>query len=212
VNLKLILASFAAVIILYLSVSFVLSIPTETKEFYERLQPRNQPIQTETTEPEFRNELYKKASFIPQANYTIDALLLHKKKYYRGLEAKVIPWDYALGWGIMSDPESLKGLKIGQVMRFYRYSWKRDYPIPQTQIRDNSANCHLIPASKNLLKVIKKIKKGDTIRINGFLVNVSLEGKRPWVWKTSMIRTDDGAGACETIYVKSIVWKEKLYE
>ena len=209
--MKLILSAFAAIIIIYNVIAFALSIPTETKEFYERLQPQNQPIQTETAEPEFRNKLYKKASFIPKANYTIDARLLHKKKYYKGIQAKTIPWDYALGWGIMSDPQTLKGLKIKQTLRFYLYSWGPGYTTPQIQLKDNSANCHLIPASKNLLKVIKKVKKGDTIRINGFLVDVSLEGKRPWVWKTSMIRTDDGAGACETIYVKSIVWNEKLY-
>ncbi|MDO9576561.1 MAG: hypothetical protein Q7J16_01620 [Candidatus Cloacimonadales bacterium] len=209
--MKLILSAFAAVIIIYLGVSYVLSIPTETKDFHETLQPQNQPIQVETTEPQFRNELYKKVSFVPRASYSIDARLLHKKKYYKGLEAKTILWDFALGWGIMSDPNTLNGLKIKQTLRFYLYSWGPGYTTPQTEIRDNSANCHLIPASNNLLKVIKKVKKGDNIRISGYLVDVSFEGKRPYVWKTSTIRTDDGAEACETFYVDSIVWNGKVY-
>ena len=189
----------------------MLSIPAETSNFYETLQPQNQPIQEKTTELQFRNKLYKKVSFIAQSSFSIDARLLHKKKYTRGIEARTMPWDFALGWSIMSDPQMLKGLKIKQTLRFYLYSWGPGYTTPQTEIKNNSANCHLIPASNNLLKVIKKIKKGDTIRIKGLLVDVSFENKRPYVWKTSLVRDDDGAGACETIYVESIVWNGVIY-
>ncbi|MCF7793185.1 MAG: hypothetical protein K9N09_08005 [Candidatus Cloacimonetes bacterium] len=209
--MKVILAVFAAIAVLYFSISYFLSIPEATYDFREVLQPQNQPIQQHTSEPQFSNDLYQKVKFTPKANYQIDARLLHKKKYYKGIEAKTIPWDFALGWGIMSDPKSLEGLKVKQTIRFYRYSWGPGYSIPQLQIKDNSANCHLIPATKNLKKVMGKIKKDDVLRIEGFLVDVSFEHKRPYVWRTSTIRTDEGAGACETIYVKSIVWNGKLY-
>lgn len=199
------------VIILIFTLCFLNGIPSEASEYYDSLNPQDQPFQETISLPEFTNYLYKNVSFIPRAKYSIDARLLRKKKYSRGIEARTIPWDFALGWGIMSEQSNLNDLKLKQLLRFYLYSLKPGHPIPQTQIRDNSANCHLIPASKNLLKVLAKIRKGDLIRIEGYLVDISFEHKRPYVWKTSLVRTDEGAGACETIYVESIIWKGKKY-
>lgn len=76
--MKIILAVFASVAIIYFGVSYFLSLPVETYDFRENLQPQNQLIQQQTFEPEFRSELYKNVKFIPQANYKIDARLLEE--------------------------------------------------------------------------------------------------------------------------------------
>ena len=210
--MKYIISVIITVAIILAGVNYILSSPSETSTFVESLQPQNQPQQRLIDQPQFQDDFHKNVSFIPRAIYSIDARLLSKKRYYKGLEAKTIPWDFALGWGVMSDPETLKGLKIKQTLRFYLYSWGPGYTISQTQIRDNSANCHLIPANQNLLNVLKRIKKHEIIRVSGMLVDISFEGKKPYIWQTSLVRNDDQAGACETIYVTSIVWNGKLYK
>jgi hypothetical protein len=210
--MKFVIAGIIAVLLILFGLNNFFSIPYETAVYNENLQPQNQPQQRVVDQPQFKDDFHKNVSFTPRATYFIDARLLSKKKYYKGQEAKTIPWDFALGWGVMSNPNTLQDLKIKQTLRFYLYSWGPGYTTPQTEIRDNSANCHLIPANKNLLNVIKKIRKGNTLRISGMLVDVSFEGKRPYVWKTSLVRNDDGAGACETVYVKSIVWNGKVYK
>ena len=70
------------------------------------------------------------------------------------------------------------------------------------------SNNHLIPADTRVKKAIKKIKKGDHIRITGYLVYI--DGKKSdgttFFWNSSTTRDDDGDGACEVIYVTDVEW------
>ena len=47
-----------------------------------------------------------------------------------------------------------------------------------------------------------QLREGDVIVLQGYLVDVDHESG--WMWRTSMSRTDTGAGACEIVYVESI--------
>ena len=72
------------------------------------------------------------------------------------------------------------------------------------------SNDHLLARDRKLEKKIESFAVGDQVRLKGKLVDVKahLTGKggsydaSEISWKTSVIRTDHGAGACEVFYVE----------
>ncbi|UXI67643.1 hypothetical protein [Tahibacter amnicola] len=136
----------------------------------------------------------------PKARFAITARVLSSETYRFDPLASLVPVDLALGWGRMSDSDVLKDVAISQSNRFYW--WKvKEFPIPQREIIESSANMHLIPADAGVDRLIRRARTGDVVRFEGFLVSVT-DGKGGH-WTSSMTRADSGAGACELIYVES---------
>lgn len=160
--------------------------------FYE------EPQQEETNRPPFR---FKKMIISPLATFSIRARILSRENYYLDPASKISPIDLAMGWGRMADSIIYEALNISQSSRFYRYSWKGQPPIPLAEIIGSSANMHLIPADKLVEKALERAKKGKFIRIKGLLVEVNDESG--WTWRSSLTRSDTGAGACEVIFVEA---------
>ena len=84
----------------------------------------------------------------------------------------------------------LRKLNISQSNRFYY--WRADeFPIPRKEIELQSANMHMILADSQVVK------------ITGYLIEArAADG---WRWKSSLTREDTGAGACELLFVKSLI-------
>ena len=62
---------------------------------------------------------------------------------------------------------------------------------------------HMIPARKGIERKLKKVREGDIVLIQGYLVDVDhISG---WHWRSSMSRTDTGNGACELVFVESLL-------
>lgn len=59
---------------------------------------------------------------------------------------------------------------------------------------------HLIAADAAVDATLDRIREGHIVSLSGYLVNV--EGDDGWRWRSSLRRTDTGAGACELIYVE----------
>lgn len=137
----------------------------------------------------------------PLAEFSIKARVLSTENYNFGREADLSPVDFALGWGRMSDEAVLKQIAITQSNRFY--FWHVDsFPIPREEIETHSANMHLVPADNSVKKILKSIRTGQVVTIEGYLI----EAKAPdgWHWVSSLTREDTGNGACEVVLVKSI--------
>ena len=136
--------------------------------------------------------------FTLMADFQLEARVLGRKDYRRDAGARLAPIDLALGWGAMARPEIIEQFDIRQRRRFY--FWRADdYPIPRQEIIASSANMHLIPASPEVLDALKRAGQGDVVRLRGYLVNV--DRNDGWRWRTSMVRTDTGDGACELVLV-----------
>ena len=142
----------------------------------------------------------------PVAGIQVEARVLGKKAYRWGAESRFSPVDLALGWGPMREERNLEGIRIRQSGRFYFWS-VREFPIPQRQIEINSANMHLIPASKEVARELFWVRNGDIVRFEGYLVN--LDALSGWYWRTSTTRTDTGGGACEIVLV---TWLDRVSE
>lgn len=136
------------------------------------------------------------------AHYSIRARVLDTKQYFSGIQAKLAPYDVALGWNKMSDQTVLDQLSISMGNRFFFYRWSGRSPIPQTEIIRSAANNHLIPANAAIRSAIRHLRVGQIAELNGWLVDA--DGPDSFKWRTSRRRDDTGNGACELIYVEKL--------
>jgi hypothetical protein len=61
---------------------------------------------------------------------------------------------------------------------------------------------HMVPADAAIRGRLQDIRRGDIVRVRGYLVDVDHESG--FHWRTSLSREDSGNGACELIYVERI--------
>lgn len=146
--------------------------------------------------------------------YDIEALVLSTHDYNGSeLSDKFAPVDAALGWGKVAQYNDIIDFNWEQSGRFCRCD-----PLSAADVKllgsveyvqEHFSNNHLIPAEKDVEKKIKKIRKGDHIRIRGYLVNVDGSSEdASFHWHSSTSRSDTGNGACEIIYVTNVDWIE----
>jgi hypothetical protein len=138
-----------------------------------------------------------------KAEFDIRARVLSAENYYLHRESDLSPIDLALGWGPMSDQAILDRIDISQSGRWYRTCYEYPAPLDDQQIIQNSSNMHMIPANKRVKKALKSLRHGELVTLKGYLVDVDHDSG--WHWRTSMTREDTGAGACEIVYVESII-------
>ena len=138
----------------------------------------------------------------PLAGFRIEARVLSREDYALGREADFSPTDLALGWRRMREDEVLARLDISQSGRWYRYRWQGQPPLPPQEIVRSSANMHMIPANAEVARALRGVRRDDTVRIDGWLVQA--DAPDGWRWRSSTTREDTGAGACELVYVCAI--------
>ena len=155
-----------------------------------------EPAQTELeSAPTFEKPGYQ---IKPLAKYKIKARILSSERYRWDPGADLVPVDLAVGWGAMSDTTVLDRLDIWQSGRWYEWRAK-EFPIPPAEITSHSANMHLIAADKSVAKQISRARSGQVVTMKGYLVEASRADG--FTWRSSLTRTDTGAGACELMWV-----------
>jgi len=173
------------------------------------------PIQDSYASAETFTLTKKEGSFTvkPVAAYQISAMVVGKEPYSSGWQGAVAPVDLALAWGKLGEPESFKYVSYSQRDRWYFYEYKDDSPFDNSYIIEHSANNHIIPASENILKAVRSIRKKQKIMLEGFLVNIAgtYEGGNVW-WNSSLSRKDTDNSSCEVFYVKKVTVDNKVYE
>jgi hypothetical protein len=125
--------------------------------------------------------------------------VLHREDYSVGPLAQLVPTDFAVGWGPMSDSAVLADIEISQGNRFY-YWRTRNWPIERQAIETHSANWHVIPENDAVRTQLARIRAGSLVELRGRLVDI--EGREAGM-RTSLTREDTGAGACEILLADS---------
>lgn len=136
------------------------------------------------------------------AEFALEARVLARERYRMGREADLSPWDFALGWGRLAEPDIARQFTIRQSGRWY-YWRTEQLPIPQREVEISSANMHLIPANDQVRQALDRVTTGSMVRLRGFLVEA--RGEDGWRWRSSMTREDTGDGACELILVTEVL-------
>lgn len=131
--------------------------------------------------------------------------ILGSKIYHDDAQAQFSPIDYAVTRGIFTEPEIARQISINQYDRFLNWKMARP-PIPPKLATQLVSNMHIIPANPEVAKEIKKVKRGDLIRLKGDLVQINA---KDLVWKSALDWNGVGDGACKLIRVESIQWVER---
>lgn len=173
--------------------------------------PRGEPLQGEVAHDRLPwNEARYQSVFqlSPRASYDIAARVADRDTYRWGATGALMPTDLVLTWGRLVDEPYRSSIEYVHTKRFYNWG-TNDSSVDLAYVSGHSANVHLIPGSRRLAAVIARVRRGDVVRIEGDLVDVA--GPDGFDWKTSLTRTDTGAGACETIYVRTITVGKSRY-
>ena len=141
----------------------------------------------------------------PRAEFEATVRILRREDYSLDRIARLAPTDFAVGWGPMSDGRVLADIEISQGNRFY--FWRTEnWPIHRDDIESNSANWHVIPENAAVARVLERLRAGSIVQLSGRLVDI--EGNDGGM-RTSLSRTDTGAGACEILFASSARVLEK---
>jgi hypothetical protein len=136
----------------------------------------------------------------PRAEFSATVRILHREDYSVGALAKLVPTDFAVGWGPMSDSAVLDDIEISQGNRFY-YWRTENWPIDRADIETHSANWHVIPENSRVSDMLGRLRAGSVVELRGRLVDI--EGGEGGM-RTSLTRGDTGAGACEILLAESV--------
>ena len=142
------------------------------------------------------------------ARFDVEARVLGRERYWLAREATLAPIDLALGWGPMSDQTVLDRITITQSGRWYHWRTVGPPPIPVPVIVEHSANMHLAPATPEVWRTIRDVRVGDVVRLEGALIEATAGDG--WRWRSSLVRTDTGPGACELVWVERAVVRPRL--
>jgi hypothetical protein len=190
----------------------------------ENIHPKvlKEPIQEELESKEiigFLKDDYE-YELTPVFDYEISGLVVSRFDYsILGIyeTGSLFPVDLCMIWGsnVESGVYKNKGLKFKQDQRWCWYKWTGELNFNTHE----GSNNHLLIIDDELREAAKNLTAGDQVRINGKLVNVL--GKKineagsgsneQIVWKTSISRTDEGAGGCEVIYVEDLEVLERAH-
>jgi hypothetical protein len=137
-----------------------------------------------------------------RADYRVTARILARERYRFDALADLVPEDLALGWGPMSDNRILRTIDISQSNRFYYWRAQQGSLLPKESIITHSANTHVIPQNKMIARQLSRLRPGQVVTLTGELVDGVRDDGR-WI-KTSLVRDDTGAGACEVLLVNDV--------
>lgn len=166
--------------------------------YLDPAQPRQSPLPAGLAPFDFAG-----ARVSPLAGLSLQARVLSRENYSLGPESRFSPTDLALGWGPMSEPGMADRLHVSQGGRWYRYRWgPGGPPMPPREIAVHSANMHMVPADSLVARELAKVRAGDLLKLQGWLIRI--DDPSGWHWVSSMTREDVGDGACELVLVCAI--------
>ncbi|MHC1685391.1 MAG: hypothetical protein AB6733_21030 [Clostridiaceae bacterium] len=181
----------------------------------EKVNIENEPIQSKIKNINKINKNIDDMKIIisPVVNYSISAEVKSTEDYSSGWNSKISPVDLALAWGKLNDKNVDKYISYSQSNRWCYYTYKEECPVDSSYIDTHSSNNHIIPANDNLWRAAKAVKKGDVVKLDGYLVNVQCDANgQNFTWNSSTTRNDTGDGACEVFYVNEITIGDKVYK
>jgi len=107
--------------------------------------------------------------------------------------------DLCVVWGKNLETGAFREIKFWSRDFTCYYSWSSP-EVGRQFSQSHISNNHLITEDAQLRRLIKSVKRGDQVRLRGWLAKYGHKGSRV-VRGTSTTRQDSGGQACETVYV-----------
>lgn len=187
---------------------------TETSEI-KPIDTSQDPIQQNLMEADMITLQGEKGEIFlsPMATYSVSAKIMSAKNYSDDWQAEFEPTDLALAWGDLVKSKYQEGITYTQSGRWYYYNYDSTFKSDGTYVTEHSSNHHIIPANDTIKKAVQKIKEGQKVKIDGYLVSVRyVMAKGEYTQVSSLSRSDTGDGACEIVYVKKLQVGDRLYQ
>ncbi len=153
----------------------------------------------------------KRYRITPRFRWDESARVMSEEPYRLGASGALVPLDWVLAWGPVVAPPYAGRVHYTQVSRFYMWGTS-DGRLDRATIVTHTANTHVIPASGRLRRAAACVRKGDDVRLEGFLVDVDGIDNESFHWKTSVSRSDEGPGGCETVFLTRLTVNTRAYE
>jgi hypothetical protein len=153
----------------------------------------------------------KRYRIVPRFRWDESARVMSEEPYRTGASGALIPLDWVLAWGPVVAPPYAGRIHYTQTSRFYLWGTS-DGRLDRGTIVTHTANTHVIPASARLRRAAACVRKGDDVRLEGWLVDVDGIDNESFHWKTSVSRSDEGPGGCETVYLTRLTVNTRAYE
>lgn len=147
---------------------------------------------TYTVYPQFSYELW---GMVVSSHYAESFLDYAHEMWKDYLNIK----DLCVIWGKNLETGAFREIKFWSRDFTCYYSWP-DQEIGRQFSQSHISNNHLITEDALLRKLIKSVKRGDQVRLKGWLAKYGHKGSQA-VRGTSTTRQDTGGQACETVYV-----------
>jgi hypothetical protein len=148
---------------------------------------------------------------IPRFRWDEAARVMSEEPYRFDAAAGLIPMDWALAWGPVLLPPYAGKLHFSQTGRFFLWGTS-DGSLDRGTLVTHMANTHIIPATSRLRRAAGCVRKGDDVRLEGWLVDVEGIDDPSFRWRTSVSREDEGPGGCETVYLTRLTVGTRVYE
>lgn len=210
------------------------SFPKVTSTTIEQINTFKDPIQINISDNEIITAKGDKNRYIlrPQAKYSLSGLVIAKNTnfWFRDIMRSnfddICLMDIGVAWGELANDKNelykhwkFKSHKsLGQSRRL---EWRSKPPYDNTvwdlgYVSSHVSHTHLIPKNANIMGALLTIKKNDTVKLDGYLVDIYTD-KNENVARTSMSRQDKdstsrGSGACEDMYVTQVQLGNKIYK
>ncbi len=146
-------------------------------------------------------------------SYDIEALVVHTKDYYGfSVEDQLSHKDLALAWGAVAEYNEYIDFHWDQGGRWYSYMVDSRKELDNVGgikgISQHSSNNHIIAANGDIEMKVWSIRRGDHVRLKGYLVNLdgNGDGGKTYHWHSSTTRNDTGNHSCEVFYVTEVNW------
>ena len=203
------------IIVLFLVIVMLKIFPVnKTITHIEDLNNIPEPIQKLTVGSTYKIINNEKIKLNYIAKYTLYGYVVDVHEYWEGtMQGNLSPRDIGMVWGFLSDKSNFQKLNFSSAgNRFLNWSTNDSTWLKSVggwdRIQSYVSNNHLIPSDDNVEKLIKSIKTGDYVKIEGYLVNVRCDKANGgyFNWNSSTTRSDKGDGACEIIYVTNVEW------
>lgn len=145
---------------------------------------------------------YRGATLTPLARFEVDGIVVGVERYWLDGGARYSPVDIGLAWGLAAEPDMFRVLNYSQSGRFLWWRTAGPLPITQEELDASIANIHTLPASGAVRRQLTRLDPGDRVLLEGWLVSLNAPGG--YVWRSSLVRTDTGNGACELMFVERV--------
>ena len=172
-----------------------------------------------------------KIEIFPQAHYELSGSVVaynYNFIFVSDFFDSAALYDLGAAWGKLSDKKFYKkyfqSYSDKNQVTGSRILWTefktRQMPVTADYAMSHWSHSHIVPASRNVMAAMLKLKEWDKVKIEGELIDMKYRRSKfsdVQEYKTSLSRTDTerynrGYGSCETVYVTSVQIGNFIYK